>query len=161
MYNVWKALLTFHILKLLAYTRPLLMPVTCGVVFLLNILCLVANKFCYVLKSYLQHVYPLSPLQCELSKLFRKFILPCLCYKFVLLQVWRVLIWTFRVRMICTFVSFIRYAPGVLGLHIHHYKPKLRIQKFFKPFKICVVSRDNKCQFKDWEMMKRCTKNNN
>ncbi len=46
--------------------------------------------FCYVLILYLWHVSPLFPLQCELLKLFRKFVFPCVCCQFVLLPVWRV-----------------------------------------------------------------------
>ncbi len=45
--NVWETL-TFHLSNHLAYTRLLLMPVVCGVLFLLSMFCLMADKFCNV-----------------------------------------------------------------------------------------------------------------
>ncbi len=45
---MWETLLTFYLFKHMACTCLLLMPVMCGVLFLLNILCLMADKFCYV-----------------------------------------------------------------------------------------------------------------
>ncbi len=58
--NKWKALLTFHLSKHMAYTHLLLMPVMwCRI----NILWIMADKFCYVL--ILLYIFPFLEVNCH------------------------------------------------------------------------------------------------
>ncbi len=68
----WETQLTFHISKHTAYNRPLLMPLMCGLVFLLNILCLMASNA--LLQYDISNMIPFFPIRSELSKLFCKLI---------------------------------------------------------------------------------------